>query len=100
MIGDAQLVQSHTGLSNVQGSGVIYRDQQASVPSVYRYHYWSSPVTAALGNTTYSTSTVMFDGTTPTSENSTAQAINWQNYDGSVASLNGATTNPITIATF
>ena len=100
LIGDAQLVQSHTGLSNVQGNGVIFRDQEASVPSVYRYHYWSSPVVAALGNTTYSTSTVMFDGTTPTSENSVAQAINWQNYNGTVASLNGAPTNPITIATW
>ena len=100
LIGDAQLVQSHTGLSNVQGSGVIYRDQAASVPSVYRYHYWSSPVVAALGNTTYSTSTVMFDGTTPTSENSTAQAITWQDYNGTVASLNGQTTSPITIATW
>jgi hypothetical protein len=100
LIGDAQLVQSHTGLSNVQGNGVIYRDQAATVPNVYRYHYWSSPVVAALGNTTYSTSTVMFDGTTPTSENSTAQAINWQDWNGNVSSLNGAPTNPITIATW
>ncbi len=100
LINDAQLVQSHTGLSNVQGNGVIYRDQAATVPSVYRYHYWSSPVTAALGNTNYSTSTVMFDGTTPTSENSVAQAINWQDYNFTVASLNGKTTNPITIATW
>ena len=101
LIGDGQLVQSHTGLSNVQGSGVIYRDQAATVPNVYRYHYWSSPVTAALGNTTYSTSTVMYDGTTPTSENSTAQAINWLDYDGvNVATFNGATTNPITISTY
>ncbi|MFD2568419.1 T9SS type A sorting domain-containing protein, partial [Pseudotenacibaculum haliotis] len=100
LIGDAQLVQSHTGLSNVQGNGVIYRDQASNTPSVYRYNYWSSPVVAALGNTTYSTSTVMFDGTTPTSENSTATAINWVNYNGTVASLNSAPTNPITIATW
>ncbi|MEQ6122914.1 T9SS type A sorting domain-containing protein [Pseudotenacibaculum sp. MALMAid0570] len=100
LIGDAQLVQSHTGLSNVQGNGVIYRDQESNVPSVYRYSYWSSPVVAALGNTTYSTSTVMFDGTTPTSENSTTQAINWQNWNGAISSLNSAPTNPITIATW
>jgi hypothetical protein len=100
LIGDAQLVQSHTGLSNVEGNGVIFRDQQATVPSVYRYHYWSSPVVAALGNTTYSTSTVMFDGTIPTSENSTARAINWQSWNGNLSSLNGAPTDPITIATW
>ena len=100
LIGDAQLVQSHSGLSNVQGNGVIYRDQTANVPNVYRYHYWSSPVTAALGNTNYTTSTVMFDGTTPTSENSTAQAINWQSWNGNLSSLNGSPTNPITIATW
>ncbi len=100
LIGDAQLVQSHTGLSNVQGNGVIYRDQESNTPSVYRYNYWSSPVTAALGNTTYQTSTVMLDGTTPTSENSFAQAINWQDYNGTLASLNGSTTNPITIPTW
>lgn len=100
LIDDAQLVQSHAGLSNVQGNGVLYRDQEATVPNVYRYHYWSSPVTAALGNTTYSTSTVMYDGTIPTSENSTAQAITWKARDASVTSLNGETTNPITIATW
>lgn len=100
LIGDAQLWQSHAGLSNVQGNGVIYRDQEASVPSIYRYHYWSSPVTAALGNTTYSTSTVMFDGTTPTSENSVIKAINWQAWNGAISSLNGAATDPITIATY
>ena len=101
LIGDGQLVQSHAGLSNVQGSGVIFRDQAATVPNVYRYHYWSSPVTAALGNTNYSTSTVMYDGTTPTSENSTVQAINWVDFDGSnISTYNGATTNPITISTF
>ena len=100
LIGDAQLVQSHTGLSNVQGNGVIYRDQAATVPNTYRYHYWSSPVVAALGNTTYSTSTVMFDGTTPTSENSAAIAINWQDWNGNLSSLNGQTTTPITIATW
>ena len=99
LIGDAQLVQSHTGLSNVQGNGVIYRDQAATVPSVYRYHYWSSPVTAALGNTTFTVESVMKDGTTPTSENSQIKEINFAPYT-SISSLNGATTDPITIASW
>ena len=100
MIDDAQLVQTHTGLSNVTGNGVIYRDQASNTPSVYRYNYWSSPVVAALGNTTYSTSTVMYDGTTPTSENSILKNINFQDYNGAVSSLNSAPTDPITIATW
>ena len=101
MIDDAQLVQTHTGLSNVIGNGVIYRDQASNISSVYRYNYWSSPVVAALGNSTYSTSTIMYDGTTPTSENSSLRAINWQNYNGTVASLNSSPTTPaITIATW
>ena len=101
LIGDAQLVQSHTGLSNVTGNGVIYRDQASNTASVYRYNYWSSPVVAALGNTNYSTSTVMFDGTTPTSENSTALPIVWQDYNFTNESLNSAPTTPaITIATW
>jgi hypothetical protein len=99
LIGDAQLVQSHTGLSNVQGNGVIYRDQQATVPNVYRYHYWSSPVTAALGNTNYALQDVMFDGTTPTSENSEIKNINWLQFVN-FSTLNGAPTDPITIATY
>jgi hypothetical protein len=99
LIGDAQLVQSHAGVSNVEGNGVIYRDQAATVPNVYRYHYWSSPVTAALGNTTFTVETVMFDGTTPTSENSAIKNINFLPFTG-FDSLNGAPTDPITIAAY
>jgi hypothetical protein len=95
LIGDAQLVQTHTGLSNVQGNGKLYRDQFASVPNPYRYHYWTSPVVAALGNTTYTVDDVMKDGTTPTSENSIPQDINFVSN-----SYNGAPTNPITIANY
>ncbi len=98
LIGDAQLVQSHTGSTNVQGSGTIYRDQATNVPSVYRYSYWSSPVVAALGNTSYTVGSVMKDGTTPTSENSTIKEINFIGYTGDFSTLNGAPTDPITIA--
>ncbi|MFY0629681.1 MAG: T9SS type A sorting domain-containing protein [Flavobacteriaceae bacterium] len=101
LIGDAQLVQSHTGLSNVTGNGVIYRDQASNTPSTYRYNYWSSPVVAALGNTNYTTATVMFDGTIPTSENSTTTAITWKDrVTSDVSTLNSEATSPITIATW
>ncbi len=100
LVGDAQLIQSHSGVSKVYGTGKLYRDQSASVPNGYRYHYWSSPVVTAVGNTTYRVGEVMNDGTTPTSENSTKKAINFVPYDGSVSSLNGAPTDPITIANY
>ncbi len=100
LIGDAQLVQSHTGVSNVQGNGVIYRDQATMVPNTYRYNYWSSPVTTALGNTTYTVESVMKDGTTPTSENSSIKEINFVAYTGALNTMNGSTTDPITIASY
>jgi hypothetical protein len=98
LIGDAQIVQTHAGVSNVQGNGKIYRDQKAYVPNAYRYHYWSSPVVAALGNTTYQVGVVMKDGTTPTSENSVPKDINFISWNGNISSLNGAPTDPITIS--
>ena len=92
LIGDAQLIQTHTGLSNVQGNGKLYRDQKSFTPNVYRYNYWTSPVVAALGNTTFTITDVMKDGTTPTSENSNPQDITFtDSYDGSQ-------TDPITIS--
>jgi len=100
LIGDAQLVQTHTGLSNVQGNGKLYRDQIANVPNPYRYHYWTSPVVSSLGNTSFTVADVMKDGTTPTSENSSPQDINFVSWNGNLSSLNGAPTNPITIASY
>lgn len=94
MIGDAQLVQTHTGQTNVQGSGKIHIDQKATVPNVYRYHYWSSPV-VEVGKSTYRVGEVMKDGTIPTSETSTSQDINFIDV---VSGYDGSTSDPITIA--
>ncbi|QTE22450.1 T9SS type A sorting domain-containing protein [Polaribacter cellanae] len=80
LIGDGQLIQTHSGLSNVQGSGKLYRDQEAVVPSVYRYHYWSSPV-REYSLDTYRVGEVMKDGSTPTSASSTITNINWISLD-------------------
>ncbi|QTD38355.1 T9SS type A sorting domain-containing protein [Polaribacter batillariae] len=105
LIGDGQLIQTHAGLSNVQGSGKLFRDQQAVVPSVYRYHYWSSPV-RENGLDTYRVGQVMKDGSTPTSASSTITDINWIDVDQAgepnraldgVPSIGG---EPIKISTF
>lgn len=96
MIGDAQLVQTHALETNVEGNGKVYRDQQATVDNVYRYHYWSSPV-VEIQKSTFRVGSVMKDGTTPTSETSTPKDINFVEY---TESYDGATTDPITIANY
>uniref|UniRef100_UPI003F6C1175 T9SS type A sorting domain-containing protein n=1 Tax=Polaribacter sp. TaxID=1920175 RepID=UPI003F6C1175 len=106
LMGDGQLVQTHIGLSNVEGSGKLYRDQQAVVPNVYRYHYWSSPV-RELNKNTFRVAEVMKDGNIPTSENSTITDINFTSLDQSGVDnrgLNGAPgvagITPISISNF
>jgi hypothetical protein len=93
LVGEAQLIQTHIGASNVEGTGKLYRDQTATVPNVYRYHYWSSPV-RELNSATYRLGQVLFDGTTPTSENSEAKPITW------TGGYDGATTDPITMSRY
>ena len=99
LIGDAQLVQTHTGVSNVEGNGKLYRDQKSYLPNVYRYNYWSSPVVKALGNTSYKVADVMKDGTAPTTETSTIKDITFKTYS-QLSDLNGETTDPIKIASY
>jgi len=90
LIGDGQLVQTHIGLSNVQGDGKLYKDQAAVVPSKYRYHYWSSPV-RELNLDSFRVGEVMKDGNNPTSATSTIREITWEGvgniYDGEPGSF-------------
>jgi len=101
LIGDSQLIQKHPGISKVQGNGKLYKDQQAKVPSVYRYHYWSSPVNE-VNLESYRVGQVMKDGNIPTSENSTITDINW--FGVGPDELDGAPgeagSTPITISTY
>ncbi|PWG04983.1 T9SS type A sorting domain-containing protein [Polaribacter aquimarinus] len=89
LIGNGQLIQTHTGLSNVQGDGKLFRDQAAIVPSIYRYHYWTSPV-RELNKDNFRVGQVMFDGNEPTAENSPIRSITWDGngnlYDGKTGS--------------
>ncbi len=43
LIGEAQLIQTHTGTSLVSGTKYIWKDQQGT-SNQYMYNYWSSPV--------------------------------------------------------
>ncbi|MFC2109232.1 choice-of-anchor L domain-containing protein [Bacteroidota bacterium] len=94
MIGNSQLIQTHTGTSKVSGSSKFYIDQKGTTETIYRYNYFTSPV-HTIGQSTYTVGDVMKDGTTPTSETSDIEEILYQSntYDG-------ALTNPITIANY
>jgi len=103
LVGSAQLVQTHTGTSQVTGNGSTYIDQQGTVTTTYRYNYWTSPV-KEVGKSTFSVKNVMKDGTTPTSVNDFTYVppdINFISYSGPYNTLNGDhTTSPITIANY
>ena len=99
LIGDAQLVQTHTGVSNVEGNGKLYRDQKSYLPNVYRYNYWTSPVVKNLGDTDFKVGEIMYDGTAPTTETSTAKSIIFKPYT-QFSDLNGEQTDPIKIGSW
>jgi hypothetical protein len=100
LLGDGQLIQTHVGTSNVEGTGKLYKDQASTVPNVYRYHYWSSPV-RETGLDTFRLSEVMKDGTNPTTETSETIDINWiaknVSYDGAVGDYVTDPSNPVPI---
>ncbi len=97
LVGTSQLVQTHTGATQVSGNGKLLVDQNSTVPSLYRYNYFSSPVNT-IGGTTYSIETVLKDGTTPldasTAIGTIAKDITF------VAGYDGDTTDPISLAEY
>ncbi|MEI6864702.1 choice-of-anchor L domain-containing protein [Flavicella sp.] len=100
MVGEAQLIQTHTGDSKVTGIGKLYIDQTATAATVFQYNYLTSPV-HATGTTSFSVADVLKDGTIPTSSSSTPLDINFQEYNYNYSNLSGTnTTSPITIANY
>ena len=101
LVGDGQLIQTHSSTSKVHGTGKLYKDQQAKVPNVYRYHYWSSPVIEA-GLNTYRVGEVLRDGVDPTDETSIPQPITWTTgYDGAPGSgTYPSSYTPITLSNY
>lgn len=88
LVGDAQLIQKHTGTSLNTGTGNLFKDQNSDLASVYRYNYWSSPVGA-----TYTVAGAMKDGTTPTSAVSNPPDLSFTTgFDGS--------TGPLTLSSY
>ncbi len=69
LMGDAQLVQTHSGAYANAGTGHLLKDQDGAANS-YRYNYWSSPVQSDAGGTyevNNTANTVLKDGITPNS---------------------------------
>ncbi|WP_299063221.1 beta-propeller fold lactonase family protein [uncultured Polaribacter sp.] len=91
LLGDAQLIQTHSGVKNASGSGNLYKDVLGSLTNVFQSGYWSSPVTT--DGVTYTISGVLKDGTTPLSATSLITDINF------IAGFDGETSTPIKIST-
>ncbi|QTE24032.1 T9SS type A sorting domain-containing protein [Polaribacter cellanae] len=88
LIGSSQLIQKHTGTSLNSGTGNLFKDQNSDLASVYRYNYWSSPVSSAVGSSSYTVAGVMKNGTLPTSVNSNPPNLNFtKNLDGNTTPL-------------
>jgi hypothetical protein len=92
LVGTSQLLQTHTGTSQVTGTGDLYIDQEGVATTVFQSGFWSSPVTS--DGSTFTISGIMKDGTTPTSATSNPPDINFTSVD----ILDGAKTSPITIS--
>ena len=93
LIGNSQLISTHSNTTQVSGPGSLMVDQNSDVPSLYRYNYFGSPVNS-LGLSTYTVADVLKDGTTPTSLSSTPTDINF------IGGFDGATTTPISLADY
>lgn len=92
LLGNAQLVQTHTGVSQVTGSGNLYVDAQSQLSNVYQSGYWTSPVTTS--GTTFTVTDAMKDGTTQLTATSTPTNMTF------TTGYDGLQTTPITISNY
>jgi hypothetical protein len=100
LIGDSQLIQTHTGLDiNSSVSGTLLKDQQGT-PSTYAYNYWSSPVNNGM---TFSLLGGIYDGTDANLNPFSPQQILFSSanpFNGTPSVLDGGgnVTTPLTIS--
>ncbi|MDO3695493.1 GEVED domain-containing protein [Wenyingzhuangia sp. chi5] len=95
LAGTSQLIQTHTGIKQLTGSGKLFIDRKTTNPSIYRYSFFSSPVNS-IGQTIFTLEDILKDGTIPTS--ATSQIVDINFVGGKV--YDGAATSPITIADY
>ncbi len=92
LIGNSQIIQKHTGISQVTGTGKLYMDQTSVNTDVYQSGYWSSPVTRE--GTAFFIKDILKDGTTPTSATSGTNEITFTD----IHTLDGSLGPPIEIS--
>ena len=90
LMGNSQLVQTHSGEDDNSGYSSLLVDQQGA-KNAYRYNYWSAPV-HTIGETKYQVQDILKDGTSP--DRYAPPAI------GLIATPNGTdATDPVQIST-
>ncbi|MFD0989087.1 T9SS type A sorting domain-containing protein [Mariniflexile jejuense] len=91
LVGEAQLIQTHTGANiNIASTGKLLKDQQGA-SSVFAYNYYSSPVTNNTNK--FSLNGGMFDGSDSALNSFTPQQILFNTgspYNGAPAILDGS----------
>ncbi len=92
LMGEAQLIQTHTGATSNSGNGHLLKDQKGA-QNAYRYNYWSSPVADPTSGT-YKVTEVLKDGTV-TDQWSPTQVDFTISLEGTVASGG----NPLELST-
>jgi len=91
LTGEAQLIQTHSGVSaNSTVSGKLFISQQGTSDK-YKFNYWSSPVN--VGGQ-YSLSSCLYDGTYFLTNSFTPSAVVY------TSSYDGSQSNPITISNY
>ena len=85
LLGDSQLVQTHTDAKNIPGSGTLTLDKTGTLTNVYQSGFWSSPVSD--DGLTYTIGGVMKDGTSATTLDINFTTIHTLNGDGTTVPI-------------
>jgi len=91
LVGEAQLIQTHTGTSQVSGSKYIWIDQQGTTNQYY-YNYWSAPVNR---NSVWKVSYLKDGANGDNMQKSTYGDIQTVNNTNSVNDLPAQTSHPV-----
>lgn len=85
--GEAQLVQTHTGLFANSGTGNVLIDQQGT-PDIYDFNYWTSPV----GGVDFRITDVLYDGNNVALQPFDPPKVQY------TSSFDGQPTDPVTLS--
>ncbi|ARV16046.1 DUF11 domain-containing protein [Polaribacter sp. SA4-12] len=94
ILGSAQFIQIHEGVSDVSGSGKLLISQKSELPNTYRYNYWSSPVVEFPNGITYRVSNILKDA------GGDLTALSMINDIDFISGYDGATGSPIQISNY